>query len=176
MATFRRRLQTRPHPQLWLRFGLDKVSAEHADHSRFWPGSVGRFVQLAELEEERECKWQIFPPRRRQPADRIAQTPIVLVAHSMGGLVVKKVSPEAPPMATSRLTLAGLPSRETRPHLRGYCQQNPQPVLSRHPAQRRRLERFCQHIDFHVHRCWVEGICQGAGSGVWNSSGKPSQL
>ncbi len=57
VATLRRRLQTRPHSQLWLRLGLDKVAAEHADHPRFWPGSIGRFVQLAQFEEKWKCKW-----------------------------------------------------------------------------------------------------------------------
>ena len=56
VAAVRSRLQTRPHPQLWLRLGLDKVAAEHFDHPRLWPGSASRSVQLAKLEEEWECE------------------------------------------------------------------------------------------------------------------------
>jgi hypothetical protein len=52
MAAVRGRLPTRPYPQLWLRLGLDEVAAELFDHARFWPGSFGGSVQLAEFKEE----------------------------------------------------------------------------------------------------------------------------
>lgn len=100
-------------------------------------------------------------PRFSGAANKLVQTPIVFVAHSMGGLVAKKVS-ILTPLHVGDLTATsfqGLPARDTGSSLSINSQANQGILLSRNttPGGRFSQPRKARTT---VRRLWDQGFPQ----------------
>jgi triacylglycerol esterase/lipase EstA (alpha/beta hydrolase family) len=91
------------------------------------------------------------------PDIRRSETSIVLIGHSMGGIVIKKVTLSVENKCI-QITLAGIHLIKARRDFQGYCSSHSHYIFSRHTAQRfgprPDLDKYPQSL------VWTETLCE----------------